>query len=115
MVDVLGPLGRPFTPPDQPAGCVLVGGGYGTAPLFFLAGSLGSLFIGDDPLANGDHGALLLLTRSVALAYYLPLVVVWAFRSGIDTLLVLDGRMRSEALDVEWGLAGRRARKESVR
>jgi dihydroorotate dehydrogenase electron transfer subunit len=40
VVDVLGPLGRPFTPPDEPVGCVLVGGGYGTAPLFFLAGEL---------------------------------------------------------------------------
>jgi dihydroorotate dehydrogenase electron transfer subunit len=40
VVDVLGPLGRPFTPPEAPQGCVLVGGGYGTAPLFFLAGEL---------------------------------------------------------------------------
>jgi dihydroorotate dehydrogenase electron transfer subunit len=40
VVDVLGPLGRPFTPPEEPEGCVLVGGGYGTAPLFFLAGEL---------------------------------------------------------------------------
>jgi dihydroorotate dehydrogenase electron transfer subunit len=40
VVDVLGPLGRPFTPPDQPTGCLLVGGGYGTAPLFFLASEL---------------------------------------------------------------------------
>jgi dihydroorotate dehydrogenase electron transfer subunit len=40
VVDVLGPLGRPFTPPEQPTGCVLVGGGYGTAPLFFLATEL---------------------------------------------------------------------------
>ena len=40
VVDVLGPLGRPFTPPEEPVGCVLVGGGYGTAPLFFLAGEL---------------------------------------------------------------------------
>ena len=37
VVDMLGPLGRPFAPPEEPAGCVLVGGGYGTAPLFFLA------------------------------------------------------------------------------
>jgi dihydroorotate dehydrogenase electron transfer subunit len=36
-VDVVGPLGRPFAAPDQPVGCVLVGGGYGTAPLFSLA------------------------------------------------------------------------------
>jgi dihydroorotate dehydrogenase electron transfer subunit len=40
VVDVLGPLGRPFVPPAEPVGCVLVGGGYGTAPLFFLAGEL---------------------------------------------------------------------------
>jgi dihydroorotate dehydrogenase electron transfer subunit len=39
-VDLLGPLGRPFVPPDEPAGCLLVGGGYGTAPLFFLATEL---------------------------------------------------------------------------
>ena len=36
-VDVVGPLGRPFELPDQPVACVLVGGGYGTAPLFSLA------------------------------------------------------------------------------
>jgi dihydroorotate dehydrogenase electron transfer subunit len=39
-VDVLGPLGRPFTLPQRPAACLLVGGGYGTAPLFFLAEEL---------------------------------------------------------------------------
>ena len=40
VVDALGPLGRAFDPPETPAGCVLVGGGYGTAPLFFLATEL---------------------------------------------------------------------------
>jgi len=40
VVDTLGPLGRAFDPPEAPAGCVLVGGGYGTAPLFFLATEL---------------------------------------------------------------------------
>jgi dihydroorotate dehydrogenase electron transfer subunit len=40
VVDTLGPLGRPFDPPREPAGCLLVGGGYGTAPLFFLATEL---------------------------------------------------------------------------
>jgi dihydroorotate dehydrogenase electron transfer subunit len=40
VVDALGPLGRGFDPPGEPAGCVLVGGGYGAAPLFFLAGEL---------------------------------------------------------------------------
>jgi dihydroorotate dehydrogenase electron transfer subunit len=39
-VDALGPLGRPFTPPPAPARCLLVGGGYGTAALFFLAEEL---------------------------------------------------------------------------
>jgi dihydroorotate dehydrogenase electron transfer subunit len=39
-VDVLGPLGRPFSLPDEPCSCLLVGGGYGVAPLFFLAEEL---------------------------------------------------------------------------
>ena len=39
-VDVVGPLGTPFALPTAPASCVLVGGGYGSAPLFSLAESL---------------------------------------------------------------------------
>lgn len=37
VVDVIGPLGSPFPIPKRRVGCLLVGGGYGTAPLFFLA------------------------------------------------------------------------------
>jgi dihydroorotate dehydrogenase electron transfer subunit len=36
-VDVVGPLGQAFPLPDAPVACVLVGGGYGSAPLFWLA------------------------------------------------------------------------------
>jgi dihydroorotate dehydrogenase electron transfer subunit len=39
-VDVVGPLGRPFPLPAEPTPCVLVGGGYGSAPLFWLAEAL---------------------------------------------------------------------------
>jgi len=39
-VDIVGPLGRPFPLPKEPVPCVLVGGGYGSAPLFWLAESL---------------------------------------------------------------------------
>jgi dihydroorotate dehydrogenase electron transfer subunit len=39
-VDIVGPLGRPFSLPKDPANCVLVGGGYGSAPLFMLAEAL---------------------------------------------------------------------------
>jgi dihydroorotate dehydrogenase electron transfer subunit len=39
-LDVVGPLGRPFPIPVEPAHCVLVGGGYGAAPLFLLAAAL---------------------------------------------------------------------------
>lgn len=39
-VDVVGPLGRPFKLPTQPASATLVGGGYGSAPLFSLADAL---------------------------------------------------------------------------
>lgn len=36
-VDVVGPLGRPFALPRDPCSALLVGGGYGSAPLFALA------------------------------------------------------------------------------
>ena len=39
-VDIVGPLGRPFALPKEPVSCVLVGGGYGSAPLFMLAEQL---------------------------------------------------------------------------
>jgi dihydroorotate dehydrogenase electron transfer subunit len=39
-IDVVGPLGRPFALPKEAANCVLVGGGYGAAPLFMLADAL---------------------------------------------------------------------------
>ena len=39
-VDVVGPLGRPFMLPRDPARATLVGGGYGSAPLFSLAEQL---------------------------------------------------------------------------
>jgi len=40
QLDVVGPLGTPFRPPTASVGCVLVGGGYGSAPLFGLAEAL---------------------------------------------------------------------------
>jgi len=35
-LDVVGPLGKPFPLPARPASCLLVGGGYGAAPLHYL-------------------------------------------------------------------------------
>lgn len=39
-VDVVGPLGGSFPMPQHPVSCLLVGGGYGVAPLFFLGDQL---------------------------------------------------------------------------
>ena len=39
-VNIIGPLGRGFPLPTDPVPCVLVGGGYGSAPLFWLAAAL---------------------------------------------------------------------------
>ena len=39
-VDIVGPLGKAFPLPKEPVPCVLVGGGYGSAPLFWLAEAL---------------------------------------------------------------------------
>jgi dihydroorotate dehydrogenase electron transfer subunit len=40
VIDVVGPLGNPFPMPADPVPVVLVGGGYGTAPLVPLANAL---------------------------------------------------------------------------
>jgi dihydroorotate dehydrogenase electron transfer subunit len=42
VLDIVAPLGRPFALPRDPVSCVLVGGGYGSAPLVFLAEHLRS-------------------------------------------------------------------------
>ncbi len=39
-INLVGPLGKPFSLPKDPVPCVLVGGGYGAAPLFTLAEAL---------------------------------------------------------------------------
>jgi dihydroorotate dehydrogenase electron transfer subunit len=39
-VDLIGPLGRGFVAPKRRAHCLMVGGGIGAAPLFFLADEL---------------------------------------------------------------------------
>jgi dihydroorotate dehydrogenase electron transfer subunit len=40
FLDIIGPLGRPFLYPRDLTNCLLVGGGYGAAPLYFLAEEL---------------------------------------------------------------------------
>jgi dihydroorotate dehydrogenase electron transfer subunit len=40
VLDATGPLGRPFPVPKNPSRCLLVGVGYGSAPLFALAAKL---------------------------------------------------------------------------
>ena len=42
-VNIVGPLGRGFPLPPDPVAAVLVGGGYGSAPLFWLAAALREL------------------------------------------------------------------------
>ncbi|MDQ3990796.1 MAG: dihydroorotate dehydrogenase electron transfer subunit, partial [Actinomycetota bacterium] len=42
-LDVIGPLGSPFPYPRTTTNCLLVGGGYGAAPLDFLAQELRAL------------------------------------------------------------------------
>ncbi|HEX6520611.1 MAG TPA: dihydroorotate dehydrogenase electron transfer subunit [Streptosporangiaceae bacterium] len=40
VLDAVGPLGRPFPVPRDPSSCLLIGVGYGSAPLFALAARL---------------------------------------------------------------------------
>lgn len=52
IVNLIAPLGKPFSLPVDPVACILVGGGYGAAPMFTLAeqlrerGSLVELVLG---------------------------------------------------------------------
>ena len=40
ILDIVAPLGKPFALPRQSVGCVLVAGGYGSAPMMMLAEAL---------------------------------------------------------------------------
>lgn len=40
VVNLIAPLGKPFSLPVDPVSCILVGGGYGAAPMFALAEQL---------------------------------------------------------------------------
>jgi dihydroorotate dehydrogenase electron transfer subunit len=40
IIDVVAPLGKPFMLPKTPANCLLVAGGYGSAPMVYLAQEL---------------------------------------------------------------------------
>lgn len=79
-VDLMGPLGKPFPRPARDVRPVLVGGGYGVAPLYFLAASHGCA--AGDGAASGEAGR--------------PVLFVGA-RTAAD-LMLLD---RFEALGVE--------------
>lgn len=65
MINLMGPLGNGFPMPDKDAVPVLVAGGYGVAPLSFLAerlGRPGTVFVGgatsDDILCMGEFEKL---------------------------------------------------------
>lgn len=58
-INVIAPLGRPFRLPTEPVPCVLVGGGYGVAPLFELASQLRARGCTVDIIVGaGDAGRL---------------------------------------------------------
>jgi len=59
-LDVVGPLGKGFAVPSAPVRCVLVGGGYGTAALEWLARRL----------LRGGHGVELFSGAATAAALY---------------------------------------------
>jgi dihydroorotate dehydrogenase electron transfer subunit len=59
-VDLLGPLGRGFAMPTRRAHCLLVGGGIGAAPLFFLADELRNEGHRVDFILGARHVGLLL-------------------------------------------------------
>lgn len=60
VVDLVGPLGRAFPLPAQRVPCLLVGGGYGAAPLLYLAKVLAYQGLRADMIMGGkDQSAIL--------------------------------------------------------
>ncbi len=56
-VDVVTPLGRSFGVPTEPANALLIGGGYGSAPLFGLADLLKSRGCRVDMILGASNGS----------------------------------------------------------
>lgn len=56
-VDVVTPLGKPFGVPTEPANALLIGGGYGSAPLFGLADLLKSRGCRVDMVLGASNGS----------------------------------------------------------
>jgi dihydroorotate dehydrogenase electron transfer subunit len=54
VLDVVGPLGRPFPVPRDPVSCLLLGVGTGTAPMFSLAARLADRACAIDFLLGGE-------------------------------------------------------------
>lgn len=60
VLDVLGPFGTPFPLPQRKVSCLLVGGGYGAAPLFYLAEELTRKGLRVDMIVGAaDHDRIL--------------------------------------------------------
>lgn len=55
FLDVIGPLGKGFAPPKNRDACLLVGEGYATGQLYFLAETLRALGKRVDMLLVGEH------------------------------------------------------------
>lgn len=69
LIDVIGPLGNGFPLPQRKVSCLLVGGGYGAAPLFYLARELTDRQFRVDMIvgaANGDRLLSPLETKSLS-------------------------------------------------
>lgn len=56
VLDVIGPLGTPFPLPKRDVGCVLVGGGYGSAPLYWLGETLNRMGLRVDAVIGAATG-----------------------------------------------------------
>jgi dihydroorotate dehydrogenase electron transfer subunit len=62
VIDVVGPLGTAFPIPQRKVNCLLIGGGYGTAPLFYLAEQLARTGLRVDMIVGAATGDRLLST-----------------------------------------------------
>lgn len=110
VVEVLGPIGQPFTPSSDRPNCLLIGGGVGIPPMIFLADALRKSEKQWNPLAilgselpfpfELQESALPSPWIDAGINRSMPLLESWGVVSRLASLSGFEGCMRGYVTDL---------------
>jgi dihydroorotate dehydrogenase electron transfer subunit len=110
LIEVLGPIGQPFTPSPERPNCLLIGGGVGIPPMIFLADELRNQNILWNPLAilgselpfpfTLQESSLPSPWADANINSAMPLLEGWGIPSRLASLSGFDGCMRGYVTDL---------------